>query len=116
MLLSGLAVFGPTYVLPKLLGAQLEYYFLELVAITLQLTVCIIFTSLLMDFFERRDRDGARGERDVGAGAGGERNDSAPRNDEGGNRVLAIVAQVANTTFLVLIMVGCEFSVRCCYC
>ena len=112
MLLSGLTVYGLTYVLPTLLGGQLEYYFLELVAIILQLTVCVIFTSLLMDFFERRDRHGARGEHEVGASAGGERNNS---NDEDGNSVLAMLAQIANTTFLMLMMLGCKFSVHCCY-
>ena len=117
MLLSGLAAFGLTYVLPTQLEGHLEYYFLELVPITLNLTFCVIFTSALMDFFERRDRNRVRDEREVGAGAGaGEQNDPAPpRNDEDGASILAQIAQIANTTTLLLIMLGCEFfAVRCC--
>ena len=120
MLFSGLVASGLTYVLPTRLGAHLEFYFLELVPIILNLTFCVIFTSALMDFFERRDRNRVRGEREVGAGAGaraGEQNDPAPpRNNEDGASFLAQIAQLANTTTLLLIMLGCEFSVWCYYC
>ena len=109
MLLSTCAVSGLTYVLPRQLGVHVEYYFLELVSITLRITACVVFTSWIMDYFQKRDRKGARGERE--AGPGGERNDPASQNDQDGHALLPVFAQVTNWIVLVLMMTGCELLV-----
>ena len=110
MLFSGYAVYGLMYFLPQELGANVEYYMLEVIPIVLNLTVCIIFTSFLMDFFEKRNRRNERGNQEAEDGAG--QNDPALRNDEGRNPFSQIV-QILNTIVLVLVMLGCEFLQLC---
>ena len=113
MLFSGYAVYGIMYFLPKELGVNVEYYMLEVVPIVLNLTVCIIFTSLLMDFFEKRNRKNERGNPETEDGAG--QNDPALRNDEGRIHFSQLV-QVLNVMVLILVMLGCEFLQLCCNC
>ena len=110
MLFSSYAVWGLLYFLPKELGANVEYTMLELVPIVLNLTVCIIFTSLLMDFFEKRNRQNERRNQEAEDGAG--QNDPALRIDEGGSFFSQIV-QILNTMVLLLVMLGCEFLHLC---
>ena len=114
MLFSSYAVYGLMYFLPKELGVNVEYYMLEILPIVLNLTVCIIFTSLLMDFFEKRNRQNERDNQEAEDGAG--QNDPDLRNDEGVGLFSEIVQQL-NTMVLMLVMLGCEFLQLCCdYC
>tara|TARA_A100001015_G_scaffold243488_1_gene278479 strand:+ start:1209 stop:2015 length:807 start_codon:yes stop_codon:yes gene_type:complete len=56
MLISTLVVAGFLYILPISLGAQMHYYFADAVSIILQMSVCVVFTARVMQFFYRRDR------------------------------------------------------------
>ena len=56
MLISTLVAAGFLYLLPISMGAQMHYYFADAVSIILQMTVCVVFTALVMQFFYRRDR------------------------------------------------------------
>ena len=111
MLLSSYAVYGLMYILPTQLGAHLEYYFLELVPITLNLTVCVIFTSNLMLYFERRNRKGAESERESGRDISELSNESMRQNGGGTTStfLLHLVTHL-NTIVLVLMMLGCKFG------
>ena len=51
-----LVVAGFLYLLPISLGAQVHYYFADAVSLLLQMTVCVVFTAQVMQFFYRRDR------------------------------------------------------------
>ena len=55
MLISTLVVAGFFYNLPISLGAQMHYYFADAVSILLELSVCVVFTAKVMQFFYRRD-------------------------------------------------------------
>ena len=110
MLFSGYAVYGLMYFLPQELGANVEYYMLEVIPIVLNLTVCIIFTSLLMDFFENRNRQNERGNQEAEDGAG--QNDPALRNDKG-RSLFSEIVQILNMMVLLLVMLGCEFLQLC---
>ena len=55
MLISTLVAAGFLYLLPISLGAQMHYYFTDAVPIILQMTVCVVFTAQVMQFFYRRD-------------------------------------------------------------
>ena len=110
MLLSGYTVFSLTYFLPTGLGAHLEFYFLELVALALNLTLCVIFTSYFMQYFELRDRQNNRGDQE--GQEEGEREDQASRNKGKNN----MIVQILNLMVLLLVMLGCKFeSLKLCF-
>ena len=110
MLLSSYAVFGLTYILPTQLGAHLEYYFLELVPITLNLTLCVIFTSDVMLYFEKRDQKGAQSEREGGRDISELTDESMRRTGGTTNAFVFDVGTHLNTIALLLMMLGCKFG------
>ena len=111
MLLSSYAVFGLTYILPTQLGAHLEYYFLELVPVTLTLTLCVIFTSHFMHYFERRNQKRAQSEHEGGRDISELTNESMRRNGGTTSTFLSRISDPLNTIVLVLVMLGCKFGI-----
>ena len=109
MLLSSYTVSSLTYVLPTELGFHVEYYFLELVPIVLNLTVCIVCTARIMDFFEKRNQTGAREEGEAGLDGVERRNQTGQ--DEAGGSLFFEIGKHLNTMVLVLMILGCEFDV-----
>ena len=109
MLLSAFGVYSLSYVLPTALGIPLEYYCLELISIALNLSVCVIFTSMLMEHFEVRDRH-------ANAHQGGSRGGPIPGQtqalrgedqNQGSKATLASeLADQLNTILLLLFMLG----------
>ena len=106
MLLSSYSVFGLTYVLPTELGVNMEYYFLEIVPIVIMLTACVVCTSRVMDYFERRSRRGAQGRPEVERQIDPER-----ENEEAKRSLLFQIGEQLNAIVLLLMMLGCKFYV-----
>ena len=55
MLISTLVTAGILYILPISLGAQVHYYFADVVSLLLEFTGCVVFTAQVMKFFYMRD-------------------------------------------------------------
>ena len=96
MLLSSYTVFSLTYTLPTELGVNAEFYFLELVPIILMFTLCVVFTSRVLAYFEKRNQGGAQGE------------DDGRHVEDAKSSFLYQIFDQLNTIVLLLMMLGCK--------
>ena len=109
MLVSSLCVAGLLYILPISLGAQMHYYFADVVPILLSMSVCVVFTAEAMRFFYRRDHQQG-GDTAVHEQSQNDVGDNEDHGDEEERKGLDCYKQTLrqlNITFIGLFSLGC---------
>ena len=95
------------YVIPKLAGAEMEFYYLDLISWTVNGTVGVVITAMVIKHFAKGDHQQA-GTVPTGQVESADNNNEGERKDGAPDSWAASISRNLRASILTLVIIGCE--------